>query len=81
MAAVQVFYSRLQQRHIFGFYGPVDRCFAKDRLANVQCDPRAIDSGCEGQSPLNGIAELDKKYFGFKPRYKIRGETQTRQRY
>lgn len=26
--------------------------------------------GCEGHPPLNGIVELDEKYFGGKPRYK-----------
>jgi transposase-like protein len=29
-----------------------------------------MDTGCEGQPPLNGIVELDEKYFGGKPRYK-----------
>ena len=29
-----------------------------------------MDPGCEGQPPLNGIVELDEKYFGGKPRYK-----------
>lgn len=29
-----------------------------------------MDPGGEGQPPLNGIVELDEKYFGGKPRYK-----------
>ena len=36
--------------------------------------PKAIselmDPGCEGQPHLNGIVELDEKFFGGKPRFK-----------
>ena len=44
VVAVYVFYSQFEQRHIFRFYGSLDRCLAKDRLENVSCHSRVDGS-------------------------------------